>query len=54
MKSTIDRVPKSLSEYLNELAKNEGRKKIEIYKRIEDQLKGKPVRKKDDKPPYAF
>lgn len=54
MKSTIDRVPKSLSEYLNQIAKEEGRKKIELYSRIEDDLKGKPRRKKDEKPPYAF
>ncbi len=57
MNTTQDRVPKSLSEFLNMKSKEEGKKKVQLYKEIEEALKRLDYRKperKNDKPPFTF
>jgi hypothetical protein len=61
MNTTLDRVPKELSEFLAEEAKKRRTTKTKLYKQIEEALKGIPPmedmidrRKKDDKPPFSF
>jgi hypothetical protein len=60
MKTTHDRVPESLSEYLKQKAKEQGTSKTDLYKQIEQALKGVPPisdcikKKKDGKMPFEF
>ena len=60
MRTTLNRVPQTLSDFLNSEAQKRGVHKMTIYKEIEEAMKGIPniveglKQRKNDKPPFAF